>query len=117
MAKKLIKLTEADLRNIVKESVNKILIEHDMYALGRESVVNGKRVIKEGSTSQEAFNYWDDIKEMLGADKMIMELWNWLDSDSIDGFIQHIDRNYDLGLFDEPELDDEEEFEDEEGIY
>ena len=35
--KKLIRLTEQDLHRIVKESVEKIIKEHDMYALGRVS--------------------------------------------------------------------------------
>ena len=37
MAKKIIRLTEGDLHRIVKESVQRILKEHDMYALGRGS--------------------------------------------------------------------------------
>ena len=37
MNKKLIRLTESDLHRIVKESVEKIIKEHDMYALGRVS--------------------------------------------------------------------------------
>ena len=37
MNKTVIRLTESDLRKIVKESVNKILKEHDLYALGRGS--------------------------------------------------------------------------------
>jgi hypothetical protein len=37
MNKKLIRLTESDLHKIVKESVEKIIKEHDMYALGRVS--------------------------------------------------------------------------------
>ncbi len=35
MNNKLIRLTENDLHNIVKEAVNRILSEHDAYALGR----------------------------------------------------------------------------------
>ena len=37
MNKKLIRLTESDLHRIVKESVKRIIKEHDMYALGRVS--------------------------------------------------------------------------------
>lgn len=35
--KQVIRLTESDLHKIVKESVQRILKEHDMYALGRGS--------------------------------------------------------------------------------
>ena len=35
MNKKLIRLTESDLHRIVEETVNKIINEHDMYAMGR----------------------------------------------------------------------------------
>lgn len=86
--KKLIRLTESDLHRIVKESV--------------------KRTLKEGHYSSDSAQKWDQVREMVGDDAMIQELWNYLDADSIDDFIKHMDRNYELNL-DSPE--EEEEFE------
>ena len=89
--KKLIRVTESDLHNIIKESV--------------------KRIIKEGHYSSDSAQKWDQVREMVGDDAMIQELWNYLDADSIDDFIEHMDRNYELNL-DSPE--EEGEFEEDE---
>lgn len=85
------RLTESMLKDIIRESV--------------------RRIISEGSINQNTLNMWDDVREMLGDDTFISELWNWMSSDDIEGFIEHIDRNYDLGLFDEEEEPEEEEIE------
>ena len=89
-----IRLTESKLKDIVRESV--------------------KRVINEGSINQNTLNMWYDVREKLGDETFINELWNWMSSDDIEGFIEHIDRNYELGLFDEEEEPEEEDFEEEE---
>ena len=89
-----IRLTESKLKDIVRESV--------------------KRVINEGSINQNTLNMWYDVREKLGDETFINELWNWMSSDDIEGVIEHIDRNYELGLFDEEEEPEEEDFEEEE---
>lgn len=87
--KKLIRLTESDLHNIIKESV--------------------KRIIKEGHYSSDSAQKWDQVREMVGDDAMIQELWNYLDADSIDDFIEHMDRYYELNLDSPEEEEDEDE--------
>jgi len=92
--KKIVRLTEQDLHRIVNESV--------------------KRMLKEGHYSSDSAQKWDQIREMVGDEAMIQELWNYLDADSIDDFIEHMDRYYELNL-DSPE--EEEEFEDDEDEF
>lgn len=89
MAKKqIVKLTESDLQNIIKESVSKLL--------------------KEGHYDTTSLKKWNDIREAIGDDAMISELWNWLNADDIDGFIEHITRNYDLDYnFETEEFDED----------
>ena len=74
--KKIIKLTESDLHNIIKKSVNKI--------------------IKEGSTSTEDCTKWNKLTETLGADTMVDELYNYLNEDQIKEFIDWMERMCDL---------------------
>lgn len=90
MSKRLIKLTEQDLHRIVNESV--------------------KRMLKEGHYSSDSLEKWYQVREMVGDDAMIQELWNYLDADSIDDFIKHMDRNYELNLDNPEEEEDEDEF-------
>jgi hypothetical protein len=71
MNKKLIRLTESDLHNIVKEAVNRVLKEHDMYALGRGSaraLERSAELAKEMGQSGE-FNP-DKIAKMKHQDKL-----------------------------------------------
>lgn len=88
--KKQIKLTENDLHKMIKESVY--------------------RVLNEGTTDATDMDAWERCKEMVGADQMLSELENWLDSDSYHQFLENMDRNYDLGLFDN---DSDEDYDDE----
>ena len=76
-----IRLTDSRLKNIIRESVRKI--------------------VNEGSINNNAYDMWCEIREMLGDDTFISEVWNYMNSDDIEGFIEHIDRCYELGLFDE----------------
>ena len=87
--KKIVKLTEQDLHRIVNESV--------------------KRIIKEGHYSSDSAQKWDQVREMVGDEAMIQELWNYLDADSIDDFIEHMDRYYELNLDSPEEEEDEDE--------
>ena len=73
---KRIRLTESDLHRIVKESVNKI--------------------IKEGTTDSYIQAMWDKVQKMMGAESMLEALYNYLDSDAIEDFVQYLYRTYDL---------------------
>lgn len=75
---KRIRLTEGDLHRIVKESVN--------------------RIIKEGTTDRDVQSMWDEAQEMMGAESMLEALYDYLDSDTIEDFVQVLIRLYELPL-------------------
>lgn len=96
--KKLLRLTESDLKNMIKESVQKVL--------------------NEGHWNGQSYDHWEKLRELLGDDGFIDSLWNYLNGDQIDDFIEYTSRMNDCkeeiyGSEDE-EYEDEEEDEEEE---
>ena len=75
---KRIRLTEGDIHRIVKESVNKI--------------------IKEGTTDRDVQSMWDEAQEMMGTESMLEALYDYLDCDTIEDFVQVLIRLYELPL-------------------
>jgi hypothetical protein len=73
-----IKITENKLKQIISESV--------------------KRILKEGSNSSDDYNNWEQVKECLGCEGMLSELYNYLSCDQISNFINAVDREYELNL-------------------
>lgn len=57
-----------------------------------------KKYLKEGSTNPSDYENWEFIREQIGEDTMLSELFNYLSQDYIQGFIEHIDTYYELGL-------------------
>ena len=84
-----IKLTEAKLNKLIKESIHKIL--------------------KESSTDNNITNMWYEAQELMGAESMLDALYHFLDSDTIANFIQTLKREYELP-FNGYDNDDEEEY-------
>lgn len=80
------KLTESQLRSIIKESV--------------------KCVLKEGHWNSAVYDEFSELREMLGDDTLISEMYNWMDAHTIEKFIQHTKQIYDLDGYDEEEDDD-----------
>ena len=77
--KRTIRLTESKLRSLINETV--------------------KNVINEGHWDSTIYDKWEQVREMVGDDNMIRELYNYLSSDQIEDFINdHMNRNYELGL-------------------
>lgn len=98
MAKKqLFRLTEQD----VKAVMNTVL----------------RRVLKEGSIETSDGQSWNDLRDMIGADKMLEAVWNYLDSDQIQDLIQYIRKEYDMDYYDEEEETDDWYQDDEEREY
>jgi hypothetical protein len=73
-----IKITESKLKQIISESV--------------------KRILKEGSSFKEDYVNWEKVKECLGCEGMLSELYNYLSCDQISNFINAVDREYELNL-------------------
>ena len=80
MKNKVIKLTEADLRNIIKKSVNKI--------------------INEGTTNTEYAKKWEALQKAIETYKILDAVYNYLNEDQIADFIDYMERYHDI-TFDE----------------
>ena len=76
MKKKVYKMTEGDFKNIVKETV--------------------KRLVKEDTADDYVNDMWQYLEEALGAETVLNELYRYLDSDTIEGFINHMKRHYEI---------------------
>lgn len=75
MKKNTVKLDENSLKQIVAESVKKIL--------------------SEGSTDQKLYNRWLDIEEILGSETMLAWIWNYLDTDTLARMVEDFSRDLD----------------------
>ena len=83
--KRRIRLTEGQLRNIIRSNV--------------------KRALNEGSTDQTLYNKWMDIIENVGAEAFLDNIWNWLSSDQLEQIVEYAIQD---GLIDDEEDVDEE---------
>ena len=70
------KLTKSRLQKIINENI--------------------KRVLKEGHWDSDVYSEFSELREALGDDTLISELYNWMDSSEIEEFIQSTKRMYDL---------------------
>ena len=77
------KLTKSRLQKIINENI--------------------KRVLKEGHWNSDVYDEFSELREALGDDTLISELYNWMDSSEIEEFIQNTKRMYDLDGSDEQE--------------
>ena len=75
------KLTKSHLQKIINENI--------------------KRVLKEGHWNSDVYDEFSELREALGDDTLISELYNWMDSSEIEEFIQNTKRMYDLDGSDE----------------
>lgn len=55
-----------------------------------------KKVVNEGAYGTEYEDKWNDLKELIGSEKMLDELYHWLDYDVIKEFITDLYKHYDL---------------------
>lgn len=90
MKKNTIKLTESQLNKVIAESV--------------------KKVLREGMTSDNpAYEKWETIKEYLGAEQMLEDIFQYLDSSKLEQIIEWFDQDYDF-FGDEEQEEDEEDY-------
>lgn len=88
--KQVIRLTESDLHRIIKESV--------------------KQALNEGHWKSEINEKWNKALEIMGAEQMIDALYTFLDGDTIEEFIEQLERVYELPLSDNEDEEDDDEF-------
>ena len=83
-----IKLTENSLKDIVAESL--------------------KNILKEGMTSDNPYyEKWETIKEQLGSEQMLSDIFNYLDSSQLEQIINWFDQDYDFFGSEDEEYDEE----------
>lgn len=70
------KLTEQHLSKILRRSINNVL--------------------REGAADPAVGNEWNELVDMLGADTVLNDLFQYLDSDTIEDFIMELKNNYDI---------------------
>jgi hypothetical protein len=87
--KKRIRLTESDLHKLIKKCIRKTLTE--------------------GYSNQDDYQKWQTIKETIGADKMVDDILQYLDSRIVEELIEDFNQDYDLF---ENEYEDEEDDDD-----
>ena len=59
----------------------------------RESIY---KAINEGTTSDDIFEKWELLKEQVGCEQMISDIFNYLSSDQLDKLIEYFNDDYDL---------------------
>lgn len=52
--------------------------------------------VNEGSANRETYWQWENIKEVIGAERMLNELFEYMSSDEIEDFIIHMIQHYDI---------------------
>lgn len=82
-----VKLTESFLNKMINETIKEVLSEVHF-----DNDVNDK---------------WKKAQEMIGAERMLDYLYSFLDGDTIEDFIEELERVYELPLSEEDELEDE----------
>lgn len=68
-----------------------------------------RKVLNEGHWNNDVWRKWEDAREAIGDDTFIMEMWNFLDGDTLEEFIDHLDKNFDLDFDKEDEEEETEE--------
>ena len=99
MAHKQIKLNENDFKKLLKEAVKKAV----------------KTKLNEGFADMEMDEKWIDAERQLGSENMLQEVYNYFDSNQLMDFLHSIDQDYDMGLFDTEEYEEDEENDEESG--
>lgn len=87
--------------------INALTNESKLNKVIAESV---KKVLREGMTSDNpAYEKWETIKEYLGAEQMLEDIFQYLDSSKLEQIIEWFDQDYDF-FDDEEQEEDEEEY-------
>ena len=74
--KKKIRLTESQLNRVIRKSI--------------------KKALNEDSHSTEVYGKWLDIKNAIGADAMLDEIWNITNADELEEIVNYFAREYNI---------------------
>ena len=59
----------------------------------RESIY---KAINEGTTSDDTFEKWEILKEQLGCEEMVNDIFTYLSSDQLEQLVEWFNQDYDL---------------------
>lgn len=76
MNKKLIKLTESELNRMISKAIRKTL--------------------NEGTTDEEITQKWEELKEVVGCEQMVEDIFNYLSSDQIEQLVEWFNQDYEM---------------------
>ena len=93
MSKQQIRLSESQFHQLVKETVNQII----------------KSKLNEGFANPDMADKFDKIVHKLGFNTFVTEVCNFFNADELEEFMRSVDSDWDLGLFDYGEDDNEED--------
>ena len=93
MKKQQIRLSESDFNRLIKETVNQIV----------------KARLNEGFASADMSDKFDKLAHRLGFDAFVTEVYNFFNADELEEFMRSVDNDWNLGLFDYGEDDNEED--------
>lgn len=54
------------------------------------------RAINEGTTSDDTFEKWELLKEQVGCEQMVNDIFNYLSSDQLEQLVEWFNQDYDL---------------------
>jgi len=57
-----------------------------------------KEIITEGSNNDKVLNAFEEIKDALGADEFLDELYRAMSEDNLKGYLEYIARNNDIKI-------------------
>lgn len=74
--RKSFRLRESELRNMIAESV--------------------KRVLREGNPDRDVYDKWEEVRSSVGDDTFISAIYDYMSGDDIEDFLQWMIDQYDL---------------------
>lgn len=93
MANKQITLNEDNFKKFLKEAVKKAV----------------KAKLNEGFADRDLDEKWIEAERQLGSENMLQEVYNYFDGNQLRDFLENIDNDYDMGLFEDEEWEEDEE--------
>ena len=57
-----------------------------------------KEIINEGSTNDKILNAFDEIKDALGADEFLDELYRAMSEDNLKDYLEYIAKNHEIKI-------------------
>lgn len=99
-------IKESELKGLVRKHIVEALKQRKKRSNEDRLKPVYKRTLKEGTVNNIIIKKWDRIEQVLGSHDMVSELFNYLDADTITGFVNSIENDYDIEENDDNSYDD-----------